>query len=144
MSRLGDLIVEHGPFVGQGNLPARIWDALDEDGELNALRDELIEMRAKADRLDTLLSEAQPDTSHGYDARCGWCVAEGVACPHHKTGPRAADLKPCSAETWSWDHFTPEQMDGYWITCDLQGPHDEHKDEHTGLTWRSTEREPGR
>lgn len=41
----------------------------------------------------------------------------------------------CTAETRSWDHFTPEQMDSYWIRCTLQGPHDEHKDEHTGLTW---------
>lgn len=44
-------------------------------------------------------------------------------------------LVPCQAETRSWDHFTPEQMDSYWIRCTLWGPHDEHKDEHTGLTW---------
>lgn len=43
----------------------------------------------------------------------------------------------CTAETRSWDHFTPEQADSYWIRCTLSGPHDEHKDEHTGLTWRS-------
>jgi hypothetical protein len=48
--------------------------------------------------------------------------------------PEPAPL-PCQAETWSWDHFNQEQVDGYWIVCDLRGPHDEHKDEHTGLTW---------
>lgn len=42
---------------------------------------------------------------------------------------------PCEVETRSWDHFTPEQMDSYWIRCTLSGPHDEHKDENTGLTW---------
>jgi len=46
------------------------------------------------------------------------------------------DRTPCSAETYSWDHFRPEQVDSYWITCDVLGPHDEHQDEHTGLTWR--------
>jgi hypothetical protein len=47
---------------------------------------------------------------------------------------------PCREETWSWDHFTPEQVDSYPIRCTLQGPHDEHEDEHTGLTWRSESR----
>ncbi len=51
MSRLGDLIVEHGPYGGQGNLPQAVWDALDEDTDLNALRDELIELRAFRDPL---------------------------------------------------------------------------------------------
>jgi hypothetical protein len=49
---------------------------------------------------------------------------------------------PCMAETWSWKHFTPEQVDGYLIRCSLQGQHDEHKDEHTGLTWRTTSPKP--
>jgi hypothetical protein len=43
----------------------------------------------------------------------------------------------CTEETWSWRHFNSEQTDGYWISCDLSGPHVDHKDEHTGLTWRS-------
>lgn len=43
----------------------------------------------------------------------------------------------CTAETRSWDHFTPEQMDSYWIRCTLADPHDEHEDENTGLTWRT-------
>ncbi len=45
---------------------------------------------------------------------------------------------PCAAETWSWDHFNSEQVDGYWIRCTLQGTHDDHQDEHTGLAWTAT------
>jgi hypothetical protein len=45
------------------------------------------------------------------------------------------DSQNCQAETRSWDHFTPEQMDSYWIRCTLAGQHDEHEDEHTGLRW---------
>lgn len=41
----------------------------------------------------------------------------------------------CEVETHSWSHFTHDQADSYWIRCTLSGPHDEHKDEHTGLTW---------
>ena len=44
---------------------------------------------------------------------------------------------PCQEETYSWHHFTPEQVDAYWIRCTLLGSHDEHHDENTGLTWRS-------
>lgn len=51
--------------------------------------------------------------------------------------------RECDEETLSWDHFTPEQMDRYWIRCTFMGPHDEHKDEITGLTWR-TEARPDR
>lgn len=45
--------------------------------------------------------------------------------------------EPCEEETHSWWHFTPEQLDSYWIRCTLAGPHDEHKDENTGLTWKT-------
>jgi len=45
--------------------------------------------------------------------------------------------EPCQAETHSWDHLTPEQVDSYWIRCTLHGPHGKHEDEHTGLTWHS-------
>lgn len=41
----------------------------------------------------------------------------------------------CTAETYSWDHFNSEQVDGYWIRCTLSGAHDDHQDEHTGLAW---------
>lgn len=50
--------------------------------------------------------------------------------------------EPCQAETHSWQHFTAEQVDSYWIRCTLQGPHDEHQDEHTGLAWRRAEGGP--
>lgn len=99
MSHLADLIVEHGPWEpgrGAEQIDIELRLALMDGGDLNALRSELIELRAL----------------------------------------RLSDLpEACRAETWSWEHFTDEQMDGYWIVCDLQGPHDEHKDEHTGLTW---------
>lgn len=43
--------------------------------------------------------------------------------------------EPCDAEIWSWDLFTPRQVDAYWIGCDRVGPHDEHHDNHTGAVW---------
>lgn len=49
----------------------------------------------------------------------------------------ALAVQQCDEETLSWDHFTPDQVDRYWIRCTLSGPHDEHEDEHTGLTWRT-------
>ena len=70
MSTLGDLIVEHGPYgpyeVERGfkHLP------LTDEAELNALRDELIELRAKADRegrVRRVLDHFQP-------VRRGWTV----------------------------------------------------------------------
>jgi hypothetical protein len=44
--------------------------------------------------------------------------------------------EPCTEETLSWDHFQPQQIDRYWISCGLAGPHDVHRDGHTGLSWR--------
>lgn len=99
MSTLGDLLVEQGPYTqdllfGPGFAgPLRWVRAVD----LNALRDELIDLRSAA-------------------------AAPGVQCRE---------------DTWSWEHFNQDQVDGYWIRCTLWGPHDEHKDEHTGLTWIS-------
>lgn len=63
-------------------------------------------------------------------------VREARALLSQQTPTAEVDRTPCPAETRSWDHFRPEQVDSYWITCDLLGPHDEHEDEHTGLTWR--------
>jgi len=48
----------------------------------------------------------------------------------------AAATAPCSAEVWSWDHFTDSQVDPYWIRCTQLGPHDEHEDSNTGLRWK--------
>lgn len=44
----------------------------------------------------------------------------------------------CEEETHSWWHFNSDQLDSYWIRCTLIGSHDEHKDENTGLTWKSS------
>lgn len=41
----------------------------------------------------------------------------------------------CHQETYSWWHFTSDQMDPYWIQCTLAIPHKEHEDENTGLKW---------
>jgi hypothetical protein len=43
--------------------------------------------------------------------------------------------EPCAAEIHSWERFTSEQVDSYWIRCTLTGPHREHEDSNTGLTW---------
>lgn len=51
------------------------------------------------------------------------------------TAPNSTEA--CPEETHSWRHFTAEQVDSYWIRCTLAVPHDEHKDENTGLTWVS-------
>ncbi len=78
-----------------------------------------------------------PEVVHGFDDAerlnelRDELVALRAAC--------APDPEPCTAETRSWDHFRPEQIDSYWIRCSLAGEHDEHEDSHTGLTWRSTE-----
>lgn len=43
--------------------------------------------------------------------------------------------RECNEETWSWWHFSDNQMDPYWIRCTLTLPHEQHEDENTGLTW---------
>lgn len=52
----------------------------------------------------------------------------------------AIATEPCDAETWSWDHFRDWQVDPYWIRCKALGPHDEHEDSDTGLTWKEARR----
>lgn len=42
---------------------------------------------------------------------------------------------PCNAEVWSMDHYRDGQVDPYWIRCTQLGPHTEHEDSNTGLTW---------
>lgn len=51
--------------------------------------------------------------------------------------PEEPDDEPCKAETHSWSHYQPEQIDSYWIRCTRLGEHDEHEDSHTGLRWRA-------
>lgn len=52
-----------------------------------------------------------------------------------RLSPKVAPTQ-CEAETRSWEHFTPDQVDSYWIRCTLSGVHDAHEDENTGLTWK--------
>lgn len=72
------------------------------------------------------------------NARAGLAAALAIVERDFYVGERIPLPVPCQEETYSWDHFTAEQVDAYWIRCSLQGQHDEHKDEHTGLTWRAT------
>lgn len=71
---------------------------------------------------------------HGWDARQVERV-RSFRRAVERVASQPAPPEPCQAETRSWDHFTPEQADSYWIRCTLQGEHREHKDENTGLTW---------
>lgn len=83
-------------------------------------------------------------TGHRPDARLRAVVMDGKVLT---TDPELAEWictllneaeaapSPCQEETHSWQHFTAEQADSYWIRCTLQGPHGEHQDEQTGLTW---------
>lgn len=56
MSSIGDLIVKHGPYVG-GDTIADLQAMLANDGELNALRDELAELRRLWVRVQALSIE---------------------------------------------------------------------------------------
>jgi hypothetical protein len=42
---------------------------------------------------------------------------------------------PCGEELHSWDYFRPEQVDSYWMRCDLTGQHLEHENSDTGAHW---------
>lgn len=53
------------------------------------------------------------------------------------TGPDVVDDEECREEVWSWDYFSAQAVDGYWIRCGLLGSHLEHEDSHTGLTWKA-------
>lgn len=43
----------------------------------------------------------------------------------------------CDEWIHTWDVFRPEQIDSYWMHCDLLGPHDVHHNRETGATWRT-------
>jgi hypothetical protein len=74
---------------------------------------------------------------------CGWVELGRSHAGHQVAMLSEAGLLPspdgdreqCQAETRSWDHFGPEQVDSYWIRCTEFGQHDRHKDSHTGLRW---------
>lgn len=51
-----------------------------------------------------------------------------------------ADHEPCDAEMHTLDYFRGhEDIDSYWMRCDLIGPHEEHENSHTGAKWRDAE-----
>lgn len=60
------------------------------------------------------------------------CMADVGLSP---ASTEADEGDECREEVWSWDHFRDSQVDGYWIRCSLLGPHLQHEDSHTGLTW---------
>lgn len=49
--------------------------------------------------------------------------------------------EPCTSEVWSMDYYRDGQVDPYWIRCNAIGPHVEHEDANTGLTWTTDEPE---
>jgi hypothetical protein len=61
----------------------------------------------------------------------GEIVLAGWGCPEEPV-----QQEECFADTHSWWHFTPQQMDPYWIRCTEMGQHEEHHDENTGLRWK--------
>lgn len=147
MSRLGDRIVKDGPYDGI-TPPLAVRSYAMQSEELNDLRNELIELQdlrilqqMQWDRMAEATAlwraedpEARALTMPDLGALLQWLMDRAVA---------SVPAEPCREETPSWRHFTPEQMDSYWIRCTLQGPHDEHKDEHTGLTWTAISPKPG-
>jgi hypothetical protein len=79
-------------------------------------------------RTGTLIN---PPVRWAHDSVCDCGPTDVFAIAERVQEPQ----QQCESETRSWDHFTPEQADSYWIRCTLSGKHDEHEDEHTGLTW---------
>lgn len=51
-------------------------------------------------------------------------------------GVEPPEKKECEAELSSWDHFSPNAVDFYWIQCDEVGAHVRHKNYETGATWK--------
>jgi hypothetical protein len=49
--------------------------------------------------------------------------------------------EPCTSEVWSMDYYRDGQVDPYWIRCNAIGPHVEHEDANTGLTWTTDDPE---
>lgn len=144
MSKLGDLIVEHGEFEpGE----CGFWvDAEDVDGgaaDVNALRDELIELRADRAELEILRPAAHarsaplssPETAErasggGRDTNGPETPSEGRPRQHTDAhnharcvqcgGPR--DWACVDTTTWA-DHAQGRTtcVDGRWTTCERCG-----------------------
>lgn len=76
------------------------------------------------------------------DSGIAKCVTHDRIVMHPEDG-HCQRGEPCEAETYSWDHYRPEQTDAYWIRCTASGPHTEHSDDgNTGLHWPVTADDP--
>lgn len=91
---------------------------------------------------------AVPEPSHEVCSECGddddcaffselMEILAAILALSRDAAPEEPDDEPCKAETHSWSHYRPEQIDSYWIRCTRLGEHDEHEDSHTGLRWRA-------
>lgn len=81
-------------------------------------------------------------------AECGEPIRPGDVVVHVDDEPvheaceaKALDLRAhahdeCDAEIYSWDYFSVDAVDPYWIRCGRVGPHEEHEDSNTGAKWR--------
>jgi hypothetical protein len=104
--------------------------------------DALAQVRGPRQAEAVLISHQRRDVG---SCLCGWAELGKSHAGHQIVMLSEAGLlatpagneasQECEAETRSWDHFTAEQMDSYWMRCTLRGPHDEHEDEHTGFRW---------
>lgn len=61
-------------------------------------------------------------------------VAYGPAGARHWVEDATSD-QPCDEEVYSWQVFSSEAVDPYWIRCDLRGPHSGHQNGETGAHW---------
>lgn len=100
----------------------------------------MIELTMEMERAMYKALAAEEPGEHHAAVRAGLAAVLAIVERDWILQPNPAPRVPaqCSEETWSWAHFNPGQLDAYWIRCTLQGPHGEHKDEHTGLTWTAT------
>lgn len=108
----------------------------------------LIAIKHEEGNTDLWLESRNPqviEISAAYDpARSVDITAHPMAPAQTEGADRGTtDAEPddaeCEAELLSWDYFKPQQVDRYWVRCDLRGPHDEHKNSHTGAKWRDPE-----
>jgi len=94
----------------------------------------LIDDPAVADEIAAAMNRTVPEGD------CEEGCTRHATCRPETARERSREDWACPAETWSWWHFTDQQVDAYWIRCTLTGRHEEHEDENTGLCWRTGER----
>lgn len=89
---------------------------------------------------EAALAEAEARVLGDRSPVLGYSVEEAFADGAVWALSRAAAAEevndePCKAETHSWSHYQPEQIDSYWIRCTQLGKHEGHHDSNTGLRW---------